>query len=96
MSQQNHSLAGHGSTRRNRTICLIDYVNYITDSTKPIDTAELMIIILVIKILYEDNKTEKFTPRFISVLHTFGRDLKWNPHIHCLVCEEALDTKKIK
>ncbi|WP_396135547.1 transposase [Faecalibacillus intestinalis] len=19
-------------------------------------------------------------------LHTFGRDLKWNPHIHCLVC----------
>ncbi|WP_158569617.1 transposase [Faecalibacillus intestinalis] len=27
-------------------------------------------------------------------LHTFGRDLKWNPHIHCLVCEEAFDTKK--
>ncbi|MFR3308170.1 hypothetical protein [Faecalibacillus intestinalis] len=22
--------------------------------------------------------------------------MKWNPHIHCLVCEEALDTKKIK
>lgn len=21
------------------------------------------------------------------VLHTFGRDLKWNPHIHCLVSE---------
>ncbi|MFR7846901.1 MAG: transposase [Coprococcus phoceensis] len=19
------------------------------------------------------------------VLHTFGRDLKWNPHIHCLL-----------
>lgn len=19
------------------------------------------------------------------VLHTFGRDLKWNPHIHCLI-----------
>lgn len=45
-----------GSTRRKRTICLIDYVNYITDSTKPIDTAELMIIILVIKILYEVEK----------------------------------------
>ena len=29
-------------------------------------------------------------------LHTFGRDLKWNPHIHCLVCEEAYDTKKNK
>ncbi|WP_396129927.1 hypothetical protein [Faecalibacillus intestinalis] len=22
--------------------------------------------------------------------------MKWNPHIHCLVCEEALDTKKNK
>ena len=21
------------------------------------------------------------------VLHTFGRDLKWNPHIHCLLSE---------
>lgn len=21
------------------------------------------------------------------VLHTFGRDLKWNPHIHCLITE---------
>lgn len=29
-------------------------------------------------------------------LHTFGRDLQWNPHIHCLVCEEGYDTKKNK
>lgn len=21
------------------------------------------------------------------VLHTFGRNLKWNPHIHCLITE---------
>lgn len=26
-------------------------------------------------------------PGFILVLHTFGRDLKWNPHIHCLLSE---------
>ncbi|MFR5915651.1 MAG: transposase [Blautia wexlerae] len=32
----------------------------------------------------------KFTPGFISVLHTFGRDLKWNPHIHCLISEGGL------
>ncbi|RHP47141.1 hypothetical protein DXA62_15835 [Coprobacillus sp. OF03-2AA] len=32
----------------------------------------------------------------VLTLHTFGRDLKWNPHIHCLVCEEAFDTKKNK
>lgn len=32
-------------------------------------------------------KSVSFTPGFISVLHTFGRDLKWNPHIHCLISE---------
>ena len=33
------------------------------------------------------NKHKNFTPGFIMVLHTFGRDLKWNPHIHCLISE---------
>jgi hypothetical protein len=33
------------------------------------------------------NKSQNFTPGFIMVLHTFGRDLKWNPHIHCLISE---------
>lgn len=28
----------------------------------------------------------KFTPGFFAFLHTFGRDLKWNPHIH--ICEK--------
>lgn len=28
----------------------------------------------------------------VLTLHTFGRNLKWNPHIHCLVCEEAYNT----
>lgn len=29
-------------------------------------------------------------------MHTFGRDLKWNAYIHCLVCEKAYDTAKKK
>lgn len=33
------------------------------------------------------NKSMNFTPGYILVLHTFGRDLKWNPHIHCLLSE---------
>lgn len=33
------------------------------------------------------NKSENFTPGFICVLHTFGRDLKWNPHVHVLLSE---------
>ena len=35
------------------------------------------------------NKAEHFTPGFISTLHTFGRDLKWNPHIHMILTEGA-------
>ena len=35
------------------------------------------------------NKSENFTPGFICVLHTFGRSLQWNPHIHMLVSEGA-------
>ena len=41
----------------------------------------------MLRLFHKDNKTEKFTPGFICVLYTFGRDLKWNPHIHCLVSE---------
>ena len=36
------------------------------------------------------NKAEHFTPGFICVLHTFGRSLQWNPHIHVLVSEVAV------
>ena len=30
----------------------------------------------------------------IATLHTFGRPLEFNPHIHMLVCEKALNLKK--
>ena len=36
------------------------------------------------------SKSKHYTPGFIMVLHTFGRDLKWNPHIHCLISEGGL------
>ena len=42
------------------------------------------------RLFHKDNKAEKFTPGFILVLHTFGRDLKWNPHIHCLISEGGI------
>ncbi|MDO4940038.1 MAG: transposase, partial [Lachnospiraceae bacterium] len=31
-----------------------------------------------------------FSGLFICVLHTFGRNLKWNPHIHCLISEGGI------
>ncbi len=42
---------------------------------------------VVLRMFYKQNKSENFTPGFICVLHTFGRDLKWNPHIHALISE---------
>lgn len=45
------------------------------------------VAICITNMFHKDNKTELFTPGFIYVLHTFGRDLKWNSHIHCLVSE---------
>ena len=38
----------------------------------------------------EKYKLLKFKPGFILTLHTFGRDDKWNVHIHCLLSEFAL------
>ncbi len=32
----------------------------------------------------------------IATLHTFGRDLKWNPHIHCLIPELIYSRKNDK
>lgn len=46
---------------------------------------------VVLRIFQDMNKKEKFTPGFICVLHTSGRDLKWNPHIHALISESGAD-----
>ncbi len=45
---------------------------------------------VLLRMFHNDNKAELFTPGFICVLHTFGRDLKWNSHIHCLISEGGL------
>ena len=42
---------------------------------------------VVSRMFFKANMSKHFTPGFIMVLHTFGRDLKWNPHIHCLISE---------
>lgn len=41
------------------------------------------------------NKSENFKPGIISTMHTFGRDLKWNPHIHMIVTEGASGSKTV-
>lgn len=36
------------------------------------------------------NKKEKYMPGIVAVIHTFGRDLKWNPHVHVLMTLGAM------
>lgn len=33
------------------------------------------------------NKKEEFIPGIVTVIHTFGRDLKCNPHVHMMITE---------
>lgn len=42
---------------------------------------------VVLRMFQKMNKSKNFTPGMICVLHTFGRPLHWNPHIHCLISE---------
>lgn len=45
---------------------------------------------------HDSYKKDNLKPGFILVLHTFGRDDKWNVHIHCLIAELALGNSKEK
>ena len=45
---------------------------------------------VVLFAFHSRNKANSFTPGIVSAIHTFGRDLKWNPHIHMLVSKTAL------
>lgn len=38
---------------------------------------------------------QKWTPGFFSFLHTYGRDIKWNPHIHVIIAEMKLGSTDI-
>lgn len=50
---------------------------------------------VILEMFHKDNKFECFTPGMICVLHTFGRSLQWNPHIHCLVTEGGVGNKTV-
>lgn len=45
--------------------------------------------ITILKVSKKRAPNKKLTPGAILVLHTFGNDLKWNPHIHYLITEGA-------
>ena len=41
------------------------------------------------------SKMDSFIPGIVCTFHTFGHDLKWNPHIHMIVTEGAMDALHI-
>jgi len=44
-----------------------------------------------IKRLFSKMKKKHLMPGVISVVHPFGKDLKFNPHVHCIVTEGGFD-----
>ena len=49
----------------------------------------------VLSWFHDLNKSQNFTPGLMCTLHTFGRDLKWNPHIHMLCTEGAAGNTEV-
>lgn len=45
----------------------------------------------VISYFYENKVKGSHEAGVITVLHTFGSDLKWNPHVHALLTEGGID-----
>jgi len=50
---------------------------------------------VILSWFHDLNKSESLKPGFVSTLHTFGRDIKWNPHIHILLTEGASGNKTV-
>jgi predicted RNA-binding Zn-ribbon protein involved in translation (DUF1610 family) len=48
----------------------------------------------IISSFWERSKKQKPTSGIVCAIHTFGRDLKWNPHVHVLVTEGTLKEDK--
>lgn len=47
---------------------------------------------IVIESWFHDKyKQKNITPAFISILHTYGRSLIWNPHIHMILLEGGMN-----
>ena len=47
---------------------------------------------IVIESWFHDKyKKKNITPAFISILHTYGRSLIWNPHIHMILLEGGMN-----
>ena len=47
---------------------------------------------IVIESWFHDKyKKKNITPAFISVLHTYGRSIIWNPHIHMILLEGGIN-----
>ena len=64
-----------------------DLRHFFKDDRSLLDCLFTAVQSVVLRMFLKENKSKNFTPGFICVLHTFGRPLEWNPHIHCLISE---------
>jgi hypothetical protein len=55
-----------------------------------IDLLFKAVSITILSWFKDKSKKKNLIPGIIAILHTYGRDLKWNPHIHTVVTEGAM------
>jgi len=66
-----------------------DAIFYTFNKTKPASARQLK------RKRRRKKRKSSFTPGFIITLHTYGRDLKWNPHVHVLCTEGGMDQNHV-
>ena len=64
-----------------------DLRHFFLEDRNLLDCLFLAVRSVIFRMFHSINKSRNFVPGFICVLHTFGRPLEWNPHIHCLLSE---------
>lgn len=76
---------------RHIVFTISDYLwDYFRRDRKLIDLLFKAVSHTILSWFKEKYKKENYIPGIVAVLHTYGRDLKWNTHIHTIVTEGAM------
>lgn len=77
-------------THRHLVFTIDEYLrSFFLDDRSLLDCLFQAVRSVLLEMFHKLNKSKNFVPGFICVLHSLGRPLEWNPHIHCLLTEGA-------
>ena len=81
---------------RHIVFTISDYLwNIFRKNRKLLDLLFQVVSQTILSWFKEKYKKENYIPGIIAILHTYGRDMKWNTHIHTIVTEGAMGNSNI-